>query len=309
MPSSQLPTTLNGYYYLAIAAAAITLAALLTPKSVAVYVIRDLLPESVARKLAQGLVAYHRFGASDFDYRYKRYLSAFHHLQKDVYSDSLADPAAVPLSRIGIGIPGENSSDSFGTLMGYSIDLAGDVLGDPGADLVAGGYEYSDEVDERGIVYVVSSHGDQVSVLRVYGDATMRGWFGHSVANNGDFDGDGTADLLVGARFANRGLGEAYLISGSLLNSSVSDLRIDQHPGIWRFRHDRFGSDLGFEVYFGDDWDGDGKHEIVIRGHTEGTESGGVFIAFSPLFDGQPRVVDLERSPNVMAVTSVEDWH
>ena len=49
--------------------------------------------------------------------------------------------------------------------------------------------------------------------IEINGPPQHRAWFGHSVANNGDFDGDGRADVLVGARFANRRAGGAYLFS------------------------------------------------------------------------------------------------
>ncbi len=43
--------------------------------------------------------------------------------------------------------------------------------------------------------------------LKILGPRQHRAWFGHPVANNGDFDGDGIADVLFGARFANNRAG------------------------------------------------------------------------------------------------------
>ena len=51
-------------------------------------------------------------------------------------------------------------------------------------------------------------------------------------------------------------------------------------------------AELGFEVYFGGDWDGDGRSEVVLRAHIDGVQSGGVYVVFSSRV--KTRRVDLD---------------
>ena len=288
-----------------VAGAAITLG---DPKANALYLLRALIPSGVAIKIVQGLAVVHEIKATDVDYRYKRQLSAFQDLSRDLDAATSADPRAVPITSIGRRFLGRNDGDSFGTLMGYSTALGGDVTGDGRADVVSGGYEYSDTVHERGIVYVVHSDSSfERSVQRIVGSENRRAWFGHSVANNGDFDGDGLSDVLVGARFDNGGKGAAYLITGDVLDRSDADVSVDLAPSVRRYTYERFGADLGFEVYFGDDWDEDGRNELVIRAHIEGVQTGGVFIVFSSI-DQTGNDVDLGRSQGVVSIVSSVEY-
>jgi hypothetical protein len=102
---------------------------------------------------------------------------------------------------------------------GLSAGTAGDVDQDGYDDVIVGAYKYrADQPDEGGaFVYLGTPTG-----LRSYyswwavGDKADA-WFGYSVSTAGDVDGDGSADVLVGApnyRIDKDLMGRAYLYLG-----------------------------------------------------------------------------------------------
>jgi hypothetical protein len=90
-----------------------------------------------------------------------------------------------------------NRSDSF---LGYALASA-DFTGDGVADLAVGAYGYSDSSAERGAVAIF--HGPVVGELNFLdADATYVGElnsYAGFALDTADFDGDGQADLLIGA--------------------------------------------------------------------------------------------------------------
>jgi hypothetical protein len=269
---------------------------LLNPRSLAVAVLGQV-PRGVAIKLVQGLATVHGLHPVEIDHRHGRYGSAVEHLRLDVQTDSVADRSAVALSSIGKRVLGDNATGSYGTLLGYSVSMGGDVDGRPGDEVVAGGYEYSDHYEERGIVLL---WGVGQAPLKILGPRQHRAWFGHCVANNGDFDGDGLADVLVGARFANNRAGAAYLVPSVTLSHSADSLEVDTAAGVIEFVVDRAEAELGLEVYFGADWDGDARAEFVLRAHVDGVQSGGVFVVYSSQVQGQGSGQNAGSPPRVI---------
>lgn len=104
--------------------------------------------------------------------------------------------------------------------LGIGIEGAGDVNHDGIADVIAGAPGSS-----RAYVY---SGRDGRLLLTLAPDSANEG-FGGSVSGAGDQNGDGFADVIVGASGAGQGAGRAYLFSGK----DGSRLRILQgeHPG------------------------------------------------------------------------------
>jgi len=272
-------------------------------RAVAVVILSQI-PRGIAVKIVQGLSAVHGMGAVEIDHRYGRYRTAMQDLQRDLVTTTVSDPTVIAISEVGHRYLGENKTGSFGTLLGYSVAMGGDIIGSSAYDVVAGGYEYSDDTEERGMVLVVA---EGRSPVRIYGPRQHRAWFGHSVANNGDFDGDGRADVLVGARFANRRSGGVYLIPSTLLNGDTDSIEVDLQSEIIEFVVDREEAELGFEVYFGDDWDGDGRSELILRAHIDGIQSGGIYIVYSSNMAGVRRV-DLDAGDVSIPISVGEDY-
>ena len=106
------------------------------------------------------------------------------------------------------------SGSAFPFYFGSSVSTGGDVDGDGFDDVVVGTrfHDYGD-----GAVYLYRGGADGVSLSteqRVEPSAVGVG-AGYSVAGGADLDGDGLADLLVGAPGAGENAGAAYLYSNS----------------------------------------------------------------------------------------------
>ncbi|MCB1954378.1 MAG: FG-GAP repeat protein [Rhodocyclaceae bacterium] len=119
------------------------------------------------------------------------------------------------------------AGDMAGDQLGYSVSSIGDVNGDGFDDIaIAAPYADVNGLEDAGRVYLVfggQEYSDQFGledhvghgVVRIDG-ATQHGLFGASVSAAGDANGDGIADLLIGAPGADgQGQpGEAYLVFG-----------------------------------------------------------------------------------------------
>lgn len=100
-----------------------------------------------------------------------------------------------------------------GGQFGYSMADAGDVDGDGLTDLVVGAILAA---GGNGAAYIFSG-ADGAQLRRIIGQANGD-QFGHSVASAGDVNGDGFADLLIGAALndtAGSNSGRAYVYSGA----------------------------------------------------------------------------------------------
>jgi len=166
-----------------------------------------------------------------------------------------------------------DSDATGGALGGMFVSLPGDVDGDGVPDVYASDWQNAALGPMTGRVYVHSGK-DGKRLFTLTGEAQGEG-FGTSPSIAGDVDGDGHADLIVGAwQFSGSavGAGKAYLYSGA--SGSVLGTYTCKTPG------DTFGFDA---VTLGDT-DGDGTSDFLITSGWSGVKgfhSGRVFLISS----------------------------
>ncbi len=129
-------------------------------------------------------------------------------------------------SAAGLGAAGTPENADWKTdgnqdnaLYGNSVSLAGDVNGDGYSDVVVGAYRYDNgQTDEgRAYVYLGSTVGLTTTANWTAESDQANALFGSSVNTAGDVNGDGFADVIVGARAYDNGQvdeGRVYLYYG-----------------------------------------------------------------------------------------------
>ncbi len=150
---------------------------------------------------------------------------------------------------------GDNSGDGFGS----AVDAAGDVDGDGVGDLIVGAPGAGYGIPIAGYARVFSG-ADGSLLLDLNGAATFDS-FGASVAGLGDADGDGVADVAVGAPREGLG-GRVRVYSGA--DGSV----LYTYDGVTK------SEDIGSSLAGLGDIDGDGLGDLIAGGPFDNTNTG-----------------------------------
>ena len=186
-------------------------------------------------------------------------------------------------------LSGEALNDEFGTSVAGGQDVNGDGID----DLLVGATQFSGGLSGKAYVFFGPLHG---AISAADADAKLLGesresLFGNSVAMPGDVNGDGFADLLVGAEFDNsldvHG-GRAFLYFGPL-SGSVDVSKATVFTG-------SFGNFVGAAVAPAGDLDGDGRADLIIG--ASGFEGAG----YAQVLHG----ADLPVQPLRVAVTAMD---
>ncbi len=152
-------------------------------------------------------------------------------------------------------------SDQQGADFGLSVSTAGDVNGDGYADVIVGAHEYDNgQANEgRAFLYRGSASGIEASPSWIAESDQEGADFGGSVSTAGDVNGDGYADVIVGARYYHNGEsneGRAFLYCGSAAG-------VDSSPA-WTAESDQVTALFGNDVSTAGDVNGDGYSDVII---------------------------------------------
>jgi hypothetical protein len=161
------------------------------------------------------------------------------------------------------------TGEATGNYFGASVSTAGDVNGDGYADVVIGAYAYSTTTG-RAYVYYGGPHMDTAADKTLTGEASGN-WFGFSVSTAGDVNGDGYADLLVGADKYTSSTGRVYLYQMSLTGADIPDEKLTGEAGF---------TDFGYSVSTAGDVNGDGYPDVIVGAFSYAGGPGRAYIYF-----------------------------
>jgi hypothetical protein len=170
-----------------------------------------------------------------------------------IYLGSASGLAASPVWTAGSGQPGSR--------FGASVAGAGDVNGDGFADVIVGASEYTngEDIEGRACVYLGSASGPAASPSWIAEANQTWAYFGISVATAGDVNGDGFADVIIGAyeyRNGQSAEGMAFVYLGS--PAGLDTL------AVWTAESDQVGGRLGKSVASAGDVNGDGFGDVIV---------------------------------------------
>lgn len=179
------------------------------------------------------------------------------------------------------------------------------------------GYWYSDSIVEiknellklvlglRDVRLINLRDNSNMSIMRF--ETIQSGLLGYSVSSKGDVNGDGNADMLIGAYETSNPLnqqGAIHLLFGFEQIAATPELQLEEMAiSIFgRNENDWFGH----SVSIGDDIDGDGLSEIAIGARFETVDgknkTGGAYVIFSSDLPSEPGVFGIDDIPHIRLV-------
>ena len=198
-----------------------------------------------------------------------------------IFGQAAALASSINLSSLngsdGFVLNGISSSD----YAGFSVSEAGDVNNDGYDDILIGGYYGDTTGTDTGETYVVYGHaGSYSSFLNLSSLNGSNGFVlngvntsdisGYSVSNAGDVNGDGYADILIGAHYGEgfnnsvTNAGESYVVFGSA--TPAASFNLSTLDGSNGFVLNGIGSSdyAGWSVSSAGDINHDGYDDLLI---------------------------------------------
>src|SRR3989339_1302691 len=159
-------------------------------------------------------------------------------------------------------------SDYFGG----SVASAGDVNGDGFADVIVGAKGADGGGVNRGQAYIYYGGASMNNTADVtFTGAANSDWLGFSVAPAGDVNGDGYADVIVGALYASTNNGQAYIYYGGASMNNTADVT---------FTGAADNDSFGFSVAPAGDVNGDGYNDVIVGAKDASSTNGQAYIYY-----------------------------
>jgi len=170
------------------------------------------------------------------------------------------------------------AGEAEGDYYGYSVSEAGDVNSDGFDDVIISAYGNDNGGTNSGKVYIYYGGSVMNATVDVwiYGEAA-NDFFGYSVSGTGDINGDGFADVIVGAYGndeAGSVAGKVYIYYGGSPMDWTADVTITGEA---------LGDAFGVFVSAAGDINGDGYGDIIVGAHQNddgGTSAGKAYIYY-----------------------------
>ncbi|PLX39346.1 MAG: hypothetical protein C0606_02125 [Hyphomicrobiales bacterium] len=143
--------------------------------------------------------------------------------------------------------------DDIGDRFGYTIANMGDLDGDGRDDLAIGAPYDDNNASSSGRISLVS--GATGEVINTIDGSDARDAYGKVIANAGDVDGDGRADLIIGVPYSNdnwSGSGQAFVVS-----SATGEV-------LYTFNGEDPYDHFGWAVAGAGDVNGDGFADLIV---------------------------------------------
>ncbi|MEW5868218.1 MAG: FG-GAP-like repeat-containing protein [Chloroflexota bacterium] len=225
-------------------------------------------------------------------------------VNRDGYSDLIA--GGLGWAYVWHGSPtGLNSTWNWNSVnasahLGASVNTAGDVNGDGYSDVIVGVPWYTGGLGvKQGAAYAFCGAAGGLGASPCWSDAggSANAQFGASAATAGDVNGDGYADILVGAPTHSGSAAEA---GSARLYYGAAYGPVSNSGGDWQVNSPTAYANLGASVASAGDINGDGYAEILIGAPGASSDSGQLQLFYgagSPGKTIKPRQLSLSYTP------------